>query len=133
MIGNWLRRFRNRRKDTRRVTLNLAVCAIDSEGRPCRVVSEDVSDRGIRLHLKETNLASFIGQRELVFLEICLLDDAPPVKAQARLVWSYTTFAGGTVSGWQFVHFRGNARRRLRRYLDQHVSEADPAQEGKGC
>ena len=133
MIGNWLSRLRNRRKDKRRVTLNLVVRAIDSEGRPCRVVSEDVSDRGIRLHLTEMNLGSFVGQRELVFLEICLQDDAPPVKAQARLVWSYTTFAGGTVSGWQFAHFRGNARRRLRRYLDQCASEADAVQEGEGC
>ena len=127
MLKSLLWRFLNRRRDSRRVVLHLAVRTTDPEGQPCEVVTEDVSDRGVRLRFDERDLATFVGHRQNVPFELCLEEGLPPVRAEAQLVWTYTAANGGTVCGWQFVHFKGNARRRLRHYLDQH-SECDGAE-----
>ena len=77
---------------------------------------------GIRLVFNESGLAQFAGHREEVPLEICLSNGSPPVNANARLKWAYTTSEGNTVSGWQFVHVPGDAHRRLEAFLSQHES-----------
>ena len=123
MLGKLLEKFWNRRKDRRRISLRLEVRTTDPEGEPYDVMSEDVSDRGVRLRFEETGLSRVVGHRDEVPLEICLQDKMPPVKAQAQLVWAYNTTSGGSVSGWRFVHFKGNARRRLRNYLDQFEAQ----------
>ena len=120
MLKKILRSLLNRRKDSRRVVLQVPVKAADPQGNTHEVVSEDVSDRGIRLRCEGVRLGTLVGHREELPLEICLQNETPPVVAQAKLVWVYDTAEGGSVSGWRFVHFHGNARRRLRNFLDRY-------------
>lgn len=119
MFWRLLRRFWNRRKEPKRIAIKLLVRAEDANGKRRELWSENVSDSGIRLRLNGSTLAQFVGHREAVPLEVCLEEDADPVRVHARLVWAYNTSDGGTVSGWQFGHFEGDARRRLDRHLDR--------------
>ncbi len=120
MVWNLLGRFWNRRKNRKRIAINVAVRTADAEGRPCEVTSEDISISGIRLRFNEQSLAAFVGHREEVPLEISLEGEALSIQAQARLVWAYNTSGGGTVSGWHFGHFEGNAGRRLQHFLNTY-------------
>lgn len=122
MFGWLLSRFWNRRKDRNRQALQLEVQAGVEGGRVVALVSEDLSDRGIRLRSNGTPLSSLLGSGHDVPLEIHIEDDLPPVKVKARLAWSTMTRQGSSVSGWQFMNFHGNARRRLRHYLDRTAS-----------
>ena len=128
MLEKLLNIFRNRRKGTGRVELQLQVKTTDSDGNLCDLVSEDVSDRGIKLRIEQRRLGEVLGHREEVALEIGLPDEATPIVAQAQLVWAFNSQEGvGGTSGWRFVHFRGNARRRLRHFLEPHIAEKQEA------
>ncbi len=123
MLSKLMKKIWNRRKDKRRMILSLPVRAIDAEGNSHEVISDDLSDRGVRIRVNEDHLKSIVGHREEIPLEIVLKEDVPPLKAQAELMWAYNTPQGGSVSGWRFVHFKGNARRRLRSYLDEFETD----------
>ena len=127
MLEKWLNRFRKRRKGNGRVSLELQVRTTDSKGNPCDLVSEDVSDRGIRLRTEQANLAEMLGHREEVSLEIGLPLETAPIVAQAQMIWAFDSQDGGGVSGWRFVHFRGNARRRLRNFIEPYMAEKQEA------
>ena len=118
MFGKIFEKFWNRRKEIRRIILKLEVNITDLEGEPYKLISEDVSDWGIRLHFEETRISRIVGHREEVPLEIYLQDGISPVEVQANLLWVYDDIGGGSVSGWRFVHFKGNSHRQLMNYLD---------------
>ena len=108
----------NRRKKQDRITLELAVKSVDSEGNQHELRSEDVSESGVRLRFKQANLGSFIGHREEVPLEILIEQDGDSVHVRAQLIWAYDTSNGGTLSGWQFRHFEDDGLNKLRNLLD---------------
>ncbi|MCZ6631769.1 MAG: PilZ domain-containing protein [bacterium] len=128
MLEKLWNRFRNRRKDGGRVMLHLQVKTADPDGNLCHMVSEDISDRGIRLRIEQRRWGEVLGHREEVALEIGLPEEKAPIVAQAQLMWAFNSQEGvGGTSGWRFVHFRGNARRRLRHFLEPHIAEKQEA------
>lgn len=128
MFGNLLRKLWNRRKDRRRLALSLTIRATGAGGRPFEAISEDISDSGVRLRSAGQSAAQLLGHQDLVEMEVNLKEGALPVKVQARLIWAYSASQGGAMSGWCFAHFRGNARRRLRAYLDACETDMDEDQ-----
>ena len=125
MFGRMVGRLWNRRKDQKRFPLQLGVRASSSEESQGDLVSEDVSGRGIRLRSNGggTPLSHIVGKHGEAPLEISLEEDVPPIKVRAQIVWSYSNSSGATISGWQFMNFHGNARRRLRAFLERVAEE----------
>lgn len=120
----WLvSRIWNRRKDQNRYPLGLTVRAVTDDGDVCEMVSEDLSDRGVRLQASDTPLSLIMDKHGEAPLEICLEEEVSPVKVKAQIIWTYSLTDGGTMSGWQFMNFHGNARRRLRSFLDRMAEE----------
>lgn len=128
MFGNLLGKLWNRRNDRRRLALSLTIRATGAAGRLFEGVSEDISDSGVRLRSAEQSPAQLLGHQDLVEMEIDPQEGALPVKVKAELIWAYPASQGGTMSGWHFAHFRGNARRRLRAYLDACEAGMDAGQ-----
>ncbi len=120
MLRNLLRKIKNRRKEHTRVDLKLPVKTADLDGRAFELESENISDSGIRVRSAVPNLAEFVGHREQVPLDIHLGETGEVARIQARLVWAYHTSEGGTVSGWQFGQFEGDAERMLLDCLNRH-------------
>jgi hypothetical protein len=89
------------------------------------MLSEDLSDRGVRLRSESSIIEGIVGAGSDVPLEVRLEEDLPPVKVKAKMMWSYVAAEGANVSGWQFINFHGNARRRLRHYLDRVGEEQE--------
>lgn len=115
--------FGDPRKDSKRIPVELVVRTVDTQGQTREGKSKDLSQKGIRLVLNGSGMAQFMGHREEVPLEICLSNGSPPVNANARLKWVYTSFEGDTVSGWQFVHVPVDGRRRLEDFLSQRGTD----------
>jgi len=123
MLWELLRRFWNRRRDRRRLALSLVVRSSGESGDLLTGVSEDISDSGIRLRSETLAPGQLMDQYREAEVAVELEEGAAPVKARAQLLWAYADGSGGSVSGWHFVRFRGNARRRLRRFLDRCEAE----------
>ena len=87
------------------------------------MMSEDISETGIRLHFQQWTIADFLGQREEIPLEVFMEPEVPPVKLQARLVWAFNAGQGGSVSGWQFLEFKGRSLRRFRNFIGRKEEE----------
>lgn len=87
------------------------------------MMSEDISETGIRLHFQQWTIADFLGQREEIPLEVFMEPEVPPVKLQARLVWAFKAGQGGSVSGWQFLEFKGRSLRRFRNFIGRKEEE----------
>lgn len=117
MLGKIFRKLWNRRSDNQRISLEVVVNTTDPDGHEHQLISEDVSGSGVRLHFEKVGLAHILGHREEIPLEI-LLTGQDSIVTQAQLVWAYNTAQGGSVSGWRFVEFSRNSRRRLLDFLD---------------
>ena len=117
MLSRIYRKLVNRRKESERVPLALRVQTTDSDGQAIEMISEDISETGIRLHFKEWTIADLLGQREEIPLEVFMEAEVPPVKLQARLVWAFNAGQGGSVCGWQFLEFKGRSLRRFRNFI----------------
>ena len=120
MWEKWLRKILNRRQGNRRIPLQVPVFTTDPDGKEHEVVSEDVSDSGVRLRFQKIGLTNVLGHREEVPLKIRLSQNEDPVITHAQLVWAYNTVQGGSVSGWRFVTFDGNSEQRLGDFLSQY-------------
>jgi hypothetical protein len=112
------RRLANRRDALPRYALGLTVRTEDGSGGIVEVRSEDVSERGIRLLFPDRDLSDVVGGREGLALQIYLEEEGPPLVVDARLVWAIAPPGGGTLTGWQFVEFKGRALRRFRSFID---------------
>ena len=123
MLRDLLRRFWNRRRDRRRLALSLPVRSAGGSGDPLTGISEDVSDNGIRLRSEALGPRQLREQYDASEVAVELEKGAAPIRARAKLVWAYSDGSGGSVSGWHFVSFKGNARRRLRHFLDRCEAE----------
>lgn len=121
MFEKLLRKVWNRRSPSVRVPLRITVKTQDPVGNFHEVVSEDISDSGVRLRFEKVGLAMVLGHREEVPLELCLENEATPIHALAQLVWAYNTAQGGSISGWRFVNLEGGAERRLQSFLATRV------------
>ena len=117
MLSRIYRKLANRRKESDRVPLSLRVQTMNTDGQAVEMMSEDISETGIRLHFQEWTIADFLGQREEIPLEVFMEPEVPPVKLQARLVWAFNAGPGGSVSGWQFLEFKGRSLRRFRNFI----------------
>ncbi len=116
VLSRIYRKLANRRKESDRVPLALKVQTTDSGGEAVEMMSEDISETGIRLHFQQWTIADFLGQEEIP-LEVFMEPEVPPVKLQARLVWAFNAGNGGSVSGWQFLEFKGRSLRRFRNFI----------------
>lgn len=119
MLRKWLGRIWNQREASTRVPTALVVETFDCDGQPHRGETEDVSHTGIRVRCDHADIAGVIGHRELVPQQIQLDPEGPPVAVQSRLVWAYNTSDGGTVCGWQFLHYEEDAHDRLRDFVER--------------
>ena len=117
MFEKLIRKIWNRRATSNRVTLQITVKTQDPEGTFHEVMSEDISESGVRLRFEKVGLTKVLGHREEVPLQLFLEDEADPIDALAQLVWAYNTAQGGSISGWRFVTFEGGAERRLQSFL----------------
>ena len=88
-------------------------------GDDLEVMSEDVSERGIRLRFEDYGIADILGHRDELPMEIFLEAEVPPVKVQAKLMWAFAPSGGGAVSGWEFLELKGRSLRRFRSYIDR--------------
>ena len=113
-----LRRIWSRRKQQKRVRVELEVRSETADGEPCTLRSEDLSGSGIRLRFDHPGLGPFLGHREEIPLEIQLNGGDQTIRSQARLVWAYNAAGGGMVSGWQFVSFEGQSQETLTRFVE---------------
>lgn len=122
MFEKLFRKVMNRRKTSDRVKLVVTVKTQDPEGNLHEVVSEDISDSGVRLRFEKVGLATILGHREEVPLQLFLNAEDQPVQANAQLVWAYNTVQGGSISGWRFVNFEGGSLRRLQDFIQTQAN-----------
>jgi c-di-GMP-binding flagellar brake protein YcgR len=122
MFEKFLRKVWNRRNTATRVSLHITVKTQDPDGNLHEMISEDISDSGVRLRFEKVGLATVLGHREEVPLQLCLENEEIPIEALAQLVWAYNTSQGGSISGWRFVNFNSGAERRLHSFLDAQAS-----------
>jgi len=127
LFNRLIRKLLNRRQDASRYQLNLKVKTTSAVGDDLEVVSEDVSERGIRIRFQEYGLADILGNRDELPMEIFLETEVAPVSVQARLIWAFAPSEGGAVSGWEFLELKGRSLRRFRTFMDRskgkHVPE----------
>ena len=121
MFEKNIRKVWNRRTTAKRVVLHITVKTQDPDGNWHEVISEDVSESGVRLRFAKVGLAMVLGHREEVPLELLLENEETPIKAQAQLVWAYNTAQGGSISGWRFENFDGNSQRRLQTFVAENL------------
>lgn len=126
MINRLIRKILNRRQDKSRHALNLKVKTTSAGGEDLEVVSEDVSERGIRIRFQEYGIADILGNRDELPMEIFLEAEVAPVSVQARLIWAFAPAEGGAVSGWEFLELKGRSLRRFRTYIDRSKGKHDP-------
>ena len=119
MFNRLIRKLLNRRQDASRYQLNLKVKTTSAVGDDLEVVSEDVSERGIRIRFQEYGLADILGNRDELPMEIFLETEVAPVSVQARLIWAFAPSEGGAVSGWEFLELKGRSLRRFRTFMDR--------------
>ncbi|MDA0709074.1 MAG: PilZ domain-containing protein [bacterium] len=118
MFEKLIRKVWNRRSPSLRLPLNVSVKTQDPEGNMHEVVSEDISDSGVRLRFEKVGLTKVMGHREEVPLQLCLEEDEKPIETLGQLVWAYNTAHGGSISGWRFVNFDSSSARRLQKFLN---------------
>ena len=126
MINRLIRKILNRRQDKSRHTLNLKVKTTSAGGDDLEVVSEDVSERGIRIRFEDYGIADILGNRDELPMEIFLEAEVAPVSVQARLIWAFAPSDGGAVSGWEFLELKGRSLRRFRTYIDRSKGKHIP-------
>ncbi len=119
MFNRLIRKLLNRRLDKYRYPLNLKVKTTSAVGDDLEVVSEDVSERGIRIRFQDYDLDDILGNRDELPMEIFLETEVAPVSVQARLIWAFTPSDGGAVSGWEFLELKGRSLRRFRTFMDR--------------
>ena len=119
MINRLIRKFLNRRQVTSRYPLSLKVKTTSATGDDLEVMSEDVSEHGIRLRFAEYGIADILGHRDELPMEITLEPEVAPVSVQAKLIWAFAPSGGGAVSGWEFLELKGRSLRRFRMFIDR--------------
>jgi hypothetical protein len=119
LFNRLIRKLLNRRQDASRYQLNLKVKTTSAVGDDLEVVSEDVSERGIRIRFQEYGLADILGNQDELPMEIFLETEVAPVSVQARLIWAFAPSEGGAVSGWEFLELKGRSLRRFRTFMDR--------------
>ena len=124
-MNSVLQQTENRRKE-RRLPVSLPVKMPDAEGRMWSLRTEDLSAEGVRIRSDRENIAELAAHREEVPIEIQLQDDATPTSVWAELRWTYPIWAGGTMSGWRFTRYGGDARERIRRCIAGHGKATMP-------
>ena len=98
-----------------------------ASGDDLEILSEDVSEQGIRLRFDDHGIADILGHRDELPMEIYLESAVAPVNVQAKLVWAFAPSGGGAVSGWEFLELKGRSLRRFRTFIDR--SEGRPVAE----
>lgn len=126
LINRLIRKLLNRRQDKARYPLNLKVMTTSAVGDNLEVVSEDVSERGIRIRFQEYHLADILGNRDELPMEIFLEAEVAPVSVHARLMWAFAPPDGGAVSGWEFLELKGRSLRRFRTFMDRSKGKPIP-------
>ena len=124
MFNRLIRKLLNRRQTTSRYPLSLKVKTTSATGDDLEVMSEDVSEQGIRLRFEKYGIADILGHRDELPMEIFLEAEVAPVNVQARLIWAFAPSSGGAVSGWEFLELKGRSLRRFRTFIDR--SEGKP-------
>lgn len=119
MFNRLIRKFLNRRHDASRHPLSLKVKTTSAVGDELEVMSEDVSERGIRLRFDDYGIADILGNRDELPMEIFLEAEVAPVNVQAKLIWAFAPSDGGAVSGWEFIELKGRSLRRFRTFIDR--------------
>ena len=114
-----VRKILNRRETSSRYPVNLKVKTTSARGDDLEIVSEDVSERGVRLRFENLGLADVLGNQDELPMEIFLEEKVPPVNVLARLTWALTPANGGVVSGWKFLDLKGRSLRRFRTFIDR--------------
>ena len=94
-----VRKILNRRETSSRYPVNLKVKTTSARGDDLEIVSEDVSERGVRLRFENLGLADVLGNQDELPMEIFLEEKVPPVNVLARLIWALTPANGGVVGG----------------------------------
>jgi hypothetical protein len=124
LINRLIRKFLNRRQASSRIPLSLKVKTTSAAGDELEVMSEDVSERGIRLRFDEYGIADILGHRDELPMEIFVESEVAPVTVQGKLIWAFAPSGGGAVSGWEFMELKGRSLRRFRTLIDQSESKA---------
>ena len=99
--------------------MSLRVKTTLATGDDLEVMSEDVSERGIRLRFQDYGIADILGHRDEIPMEIFLEEEVPPLNVQAKLMWAFAPSGGGAVSGWEFLELKGRSLRRFRTFIDR--------------
>ncbi|HCK09900.1 MAG TPA: hypothetical protein DHW45_08490 [Candidatus Latescibacteria bacterium] len=107
MINRLVRKILNRRQTSSRYPVNLKVKTTIASGDDLEIVSEDLSERGVRLRFESHGLAYVLGNQDELPMEIFPEEKVPSVNVQARLIWAFTPVNGGAVSGWEFLDLKG--------------------------
>ena len=126
MFNRLIRKLLNRRLDKSRYPLNLKVKTTSAAGDDLEVVSEDVSERGIRIRFQDYGLADILGNRDELPMEIFLEAEVAAVNVQARLIWAFAPSGGGAVSRWEFLELKGRSLRRFRTFMDRSKGKQVP-------
>lgn len=127
MINRLVRKLLNRRQSSSRYPLALKVRTASAAGPAVEVLSEDVSEQGIRLRFDGHGIAEILGHQDELAMDIFLEEEVPPVSVHARLIWAFAPSGGGAVSGWEFVELKGRSLRRFRTFIAR--SQGQPVAE----
>ena len=119
MFNRLIRKILNRRQASSRYPVSLRVKTTLATGDDLEVMSEDVSERGIRLRFQDYGIADILGHRDEIPMEIFLEEEVPPLNVQAKLMWAFAPSGGGAVSGWEFLELKGRSLRRFRTFIDR--------------
>jgi hypothetical protein len=119
LFNRLIRKLLNRRQASSRYPVSLKVRTTSATGDDLEAMSEDVSERGIRLRFEDYGIADILGHREEITMEIFLEAEVPPVNVQAKLMWAFAPSGGGAVSGWEFLELKGRSLRRFRTFIDR--------------
>ena len=119
MVNRLVRKVLNRRQTASRYPLTLKVKTTSAMGDDLEIISEDVSEQGIRLRFDAYGIADILGNRDELPMEIFLESEVAPVNVQARLMWAFAPTGGGAVGGWEFSVLKGRSLRRFRTFIDR--------------
>jgi len=119
LVNRLVRKVLNRRQTASRYPLTLKVKTTSAMGDDLEIISEDVSEQGIRLRFDAYGIADILGNRDELPMEIFLESEVAPVNVQARLMWAFAPTGGGAVSGWEFSELKGRSLRRFRTFIDR--------------
>ena len=91
LFNRLIRKLLNRRQASSRYPASLKVRTTSATGDDLEVMSEDVSERGIRLRFEDYGIADILGHREEITMEIFLEAEVPPRKRAGQVDVGFRT------------------------------------------